>query len=141
MCQTTAFSVRSLGIGVRTTNHPFCAWLRPSKSISGPFSDSIATRVSGSSGASTMLRPVAQGQRLRRSVGLPAHGAARMTWEYAEALVEQVRLAEVRARQELEVEACPARQGLGQRAVEVTATRRPSASAETSMRYDRWESG
>jgi hypothetical protein len=45
----------------RTTNQPFCALSRASNNITEPLSEVIVTRVCGSSGASTMLCPLAIG--------------------------------------------------------------------------------
>jgi hypothetical protein len=45
----------------RTTYQPFCATVRPSSSINSPLSALIVTRRSGSSGANTIVFPIAIG--------------------------------------------------------------------------------
>src|SRR3954466_6317355 len=57
MCHRTALVVAPAGISERTTNQPFCARLRASYNDRGAESETIFTRVSGSSGDKVIDRP------------------------------------------------------------------------------------
>ena len=60
-CHSATLPVVFVASSVRTTNQPFWARLRPSRSCRSPDSDRIVTERSGSSGASRRVLPVAIG--------------------------------------------------------------------------------